>query len=196
MKEKSREHSVRLFRCNHVLYGLLIPLVAALVMKGANPATEVYADNKKLNIGDHGQKEIIYILADKLVTDHNTKSAEFIGNVKATQGATVITADRLKIYHNGSEKGDRPLAGQEAIQKIIATGSVRIQIGDILAETQRAVYSKETRTIVLTGANSRVGDGKNAITGSTITLYMDEKSIKVSSGKNNRVKAVFGPLDK
>lgn len=119
-----------------------------------------------------------------------------MGNVKATQGTTVITADRLKIYYSVPEKTDRPIAGEEAIQKIIASGKVSIRFGDILAKTKQAVYTKETRTIVLTGPNSTIEDGNNSIAGSTITLYMDGKSIRVSSGQRNRVNAVFHPGEK
>ena len=39
----------------------------------------------------------IHITADRLTTDTNEKLVEFIGNVKATQGTTILTADRLKV---------------------------------------------------------------------------------------------------
>jgi lipopolysaccharide export system protein LptA len=160
-------------------------------LKAAIPATTAYAEDKKLNAGKNSRNKQTYISADKLVTDNNTKSAEFTGNVKATQGDTVITADRLKVFYIADKKKDQRVAGEEAIQKIIATGAVTIRFGDVLAKTRRAVYTKETRTIVLTGANTWIGDGKNSVAGSTITLYMDDKHISVSSGKSQRVEAVF-----
>ena len=45
------------------------------------------------------EKEKIYVIADKLISDGNTNSFEFIGNVKATQEDSVITADRLKVFY-------------------------------------------------------------------------------------------------
>ncbi|UCH22437.1 MAG: lipopolysaccharide transport periplasmic protein LptA [Deltaproteobacteria bacterium] len=187
---------MRPFRCSPALHQLLAFLAAALILNGVNPATITCTENEKLTAGKPSQNGKIYITADKLVSDNDTQSAEFMGNVKATQGTTVITADRLKIYYSVPEKTDRPIAGEEAIQKIIASGKVSIRFGDILAKTKQAVYTKETRTIVLTGPNSTIEDGNNSIAGSTITLYMDGKSIRVSSGQRNRVNAVFHPGEK
>jgi lipopolysaccharide export system protein LptA len=166
-------------------------VLTVVCLKAAISATTAYAKDEKLNPGKNRRNNQTYISADKLVTDNNTKSAEFTGNVKATQGDTVITADRLKIFYIADKKKDQRVTGEEAIQKIIATGTVTIRFGDVLAKTRRAVYTKETRTIVLTGANSWIGDGKNSVAGSTITLYMDDKRISASSGKSQRVEAVF-----
>lgn len=182
---------MRPFRCNPALCRPLFILAAALILKGVNPATITWAENEKSTAGKSGQNGKIYITADKLVSDNDTKSAEFTGNVKATRGTTVITADRLKIYYIAPEKTNRPIAGEEAIQKIIASGKVSIRFGDILAKTKQAVYTRETQTIVLNGSGSTIADGNNSISGSTIILYMDGKSIRVSSGQRNRVNAVF-----
>jgi len=169
-----------------------MPIVLTVVcLKAAIPAITTYAEEVNLDTGKNKKNNQTYISADKLVTDNNTKSAEFTGNVRVTQGETVITADRLTIFYIADKKKDQQVTGEEAIQKIIATGTVKIQFGDVLAKTQRAVYNKQTRTIVLTGANSWIGDGKNSVAGSTITLYMDDKRISVSSGNSQRVEAVF-----
>ena len=182
---------MRLFLCKAALFRLLPCVLTVVCLKAAIPATTAYAEDDKLNTGKNSRNDQTFISADKLVTDNNTKSAEFIGHVKATQGDTVITADRLKIFYIADKKKGHRISGEEAIQKIIATGTVGIRFGDVLAKTRRAVYTKESRTIVLTGANSWIGDGKNSVAGSTITLYMDDKRINVSSGKNQRVEAVF-----
>ena len=44
----------------------------------------------------------IRITADRLIVDTKTDSAEFIGNVRAAQGSTVITSDRLKVLYDQS----------------------------------------------------------------------------------------------
>ena len=182
---------MRLFHCKAALFRLLPFVFTVVCLKAAIPATTAHAEDEKLNTGKNSRNNQTFISADRLVTDNNTKSAEFTGNVKATQGDTVITADRLKIFYIADKKKGQRIAGAEAIQKIIATGAVEIRFGDILAKTRRAVYTKKSRTIVLTGANSWIGDGKNSVAGSTITLYMDDKRIKVSSGNSQRVEAVF-----
>ena len=182
---------MRLFRCKAALCRLLPIVFTVVCLKAAISATTVYAEYAKFNSGKNSRNNQTTISADKLVTDNNTKSAEFTGNVKATRGDTVITADRLKIFYIADKKKDQRATAEEAIQKIIATGTVTIRFGEVLAKTQRAVYTKETRTIVLSGANSWIGDGKNSVAGSTITLYMDDKQISASRGKSQRVKAVF-----
>jgi lipopolysaccharide export system protein LptA len=179
-------------------------VIAAVILSGLMPAAITYAAHEKSASGQtHGflakkfsadsQKgdEQVYISADRLVIHNNQKVAEFSGNVTASRGDTVITANRLDIHYEASEKKNKPVAGQDAIQKIVARGKVTIRFGNVLAETQQAVYTQKNRTIVLTGANSWVRDGKNSIAGSTITLYMDDNSIRATRGKKNRVEAVF-----
>ncbi len=182
---------MRLFRCKAALLRFMPLGFTVVCLQAAIAATTASDQGLKQYTGKNSRNNQTTISADKLITDNNTKSAEFIGNVKAAQGETVITADRLKIFYIADKKKDQRVTGQEAIQKIIATGTVTIRFGEVVAKTRRAVYTKQTRTIVLTGANSWIGDGKNSVAGSTITLYMDDKRISASSGKSQRVEAVF-----
>ena len=73
---------------------------------------------------------------------------------------------------------------------------MKIRFGDILAQSQQAIYTKKNRTIVLSGADSKVWSSDKSIAGSKITLYMDDNRIQVSSGNENRVKAVFQTEEK
>jgi lipopolysaccharide transport protein LptA len=195
---------VRLFRCSLAFYRFVPVLIAAIILKGLIPAAIAFTAHEQSTSGQprgfldkkfsaESQKgdEQVYISADRLVIDNNQKVAEFSGNVTATRGDTVITANRLDIHYKARGKKNKPVAGQEAIQKIVARGQVTIRFGNVLAETQQAVYTQKKQTIVLTGANSWVRDGKNSIAGSTITLYMDDNSIRATRGKENRVEAVF-----
>lgn len=134
----------------------------------------------------------IHITADKLISDNDADYAEFIGNVRATQEDTVITADRLKIFvkKNPGNKG-APGVGTESINKIIASGNVKINFDNKVAVTPQAVYNTETGVLVLSGDNSRIVSGKDSISGEKITIYRTTGRITVESGGEKRVEAVF-----
>jgi lipopolysaccharide transport protein LptA len=140
---------------------------------------------------DEGEKKI-HITADRLVAEGNSNNAEFIGNVRAVQEATVITSDRLKIFYkkdpSGSKDGSK---GEDSIKEIIASGNVKILFDDKIAETQQAVYTAENRVLVLNGPDSKITSGKNTISGSKITFFREDGRVKVEGSANRRVEAFF-----
>jgi len=133
----------------------------------------------------------VRITSDRLDTDTDARFAEFSGNVKASQGNTEIFADRLKIYYKKSS--DDPatgLSGGESIQRIVASGNVRINFGDRKAVAEKAEYNTETKLLVLTGENSKVTSGNNFISGEKITL--DRATGKATvEGSKKRVEALI-----
>ncbi len=154
----------------------------------------VYAEDKPNFTDTHKNKknEKIHITADKLISDHEAKYTEFIGNVRATQRDTVITADKLKIFlKRDMDNKKNPVAGDESIKKIVANGNVQIKFDNRVAVTQQAVYITETRVLVLSGADSKVISGNNSISGEKITVYRTDGRIQVESDKGERVEAVL-----
>jgi lipopolysaccharide transport protein LptA len=171
---------------------MFVPIVfGVLCLNAVIPATTARAEGQNLIAGKNNRDHQTYIWADRLLIDNDTHSAEYAGNVRATRGDRITTAERLKIFYSVDKKKNQGVTGEEAVQKIIATGAVTIRFGDVVAKTQRAVYTRANQTIVLSGANSWIGDGKNSVAGTTITLYMEDNRIRVSRGDNQRVKAVF-----
>ena len=141
---------------------------------------------------DRKNDEKIYITADKLISDNPNGYAEFIGNVRANQGETVITADRLKIFYKKNlAEETKPAIGQESIHQIVAKGNVKIKFDNRVAESQQAVYNTETSVLVLSGENSRIISGSDAISGEKITFYRTDGRIAVEGGDKERVEAVF-----
>jgi lipopolysaccharide export system protein LptA len=138
------------------------------------------------------EKDKIHITADTLISETESKYAEFSGNVRAIQGETVIRADSLKIFYRQGQKNKKnPTAAGAAIEKIVATGNVKITLDDKVALTQQAVYLTATRVLMLTGPNSKVTSGKDSVSGQKITFFRAEGRIKVESGPDQRVEAVF-----
>ena len=191
---------MRLFNFNKNLCPILLFFVLAftvLAVPGVLPSG--YADEKPKDTDIHSRSETrkIHITADKLISDNEVDYAEFIGNVRATQEDTVITADRLKIFvKKNPDNTGAPGIGTESINKIIASGNVKINFDNRLAVTRQAVYNTETGVLVLSGENSKIVSGGDSISGEKITLYRTTGRITVESGEEKRVEAVFYPGEK
>lgn len=136
--------------------------------------------------------EPIVITSDTLLTDTNGNSAEFSGNVKAVQGDTVITSEKLKIFFKNKKSG-KSNADETAMEKIIATGKVKIKFDNRVAVTQKAVYITSEKLLVLTGPDSTVTSEGNSISGEKITLNRADGRVRVEGGTKNRVKAIILP---
>ncbi|WP_207682079.1 LptA/OstA family protein [Desulfonema magnum] len=136
----------------------------------------------------------IRISAKTLVSDSEAKYAEFTGNVRAIQGNTVITSDRLRVFYKAvSGNKQKPVSGEQAIEKIVAEGNVKIKFDNKVAETEHAVYTTKDKVLVLSGPGSKLISGNNSISGSKITLYRAEGRIKFESNSDKPVEAVLYP---
>ena len=141
--------------------------------------------------------EQIQIVADKLITNSAEKFAEFMGDVRASQGSLVITSERLRIYYRDDpDRNKDQTGGQESIKRVVASGNVQISSEKYRAESDQVEYDPETQILVLSGENSTVTSGKNILTGSKITVFRKTGQIKVESSPHKRIKAVFYPDEK
>jgi len=186
-RRESRSQYPELLRC----YSLFV-LTAIFVIIAGFMVSSVFAEGEDLK-----ENKKIYITADRLIADSEAKCAEFIGNVRAVQEDTIITADRLKIFYKKVEDNNKSLTSDEgSIEKIISSGNVKINFDDKVAVAEHAVYTSETRVLVLTGPNSKVTSGINFVSGEKITLYRAEDRMTVESGNKKRVEAVFYSKEK
>jgi lipopolysaccharide export system protein LptA len=141
--------------------------------------------------------EQIQIVADKLITNSAEKFAEFMGDVRTSQGNLVITSERLRIYYRDDPDGNKDqTGGQESIKRVVASGNVQVSSEKYRAETDQVEYDPDTQVLVLNGENSIVRSGKNILTGSKITVFRKTGQIKVESSPHKRIKAVFYPEEK
>jgi lipopolysaccharide export system protein LptA len=145
----------------------------------------------------NNENEEIRIIADKLFAEVDAGVIEFVGNVKATQAETVVTADRLKIIYNPDATKDQANSLKSvSIEKIIASGHVKINYNNIIAETDEAEYTMKTKVLVLKGAQSKMTQEGHSITGTKFTLHRADGKITVESSEKKRVKAVFQSSEK
>jgi lipopolysaccharide export system protein LptA len=139
----------------------------------------------------------IKITSNRLESDSQSKTAEFIGNVVARQAETVIQADRLKIFYQGDVGSSGGLASSSnSITKIIARGNVQMKMDDREAIADTATYVIKTKVLTLEGANARVSQGDNFISGTKIIFYRADERTIVEGSQQNQVKAIFFPKDK
>ncbi|MDY6790779.1 MAG: LptA/OstA family protein [Thermodesulfobacteriota bacterium] len=151
-----------------------------------------YADDRLPVDTEKNKQRIIHINADKLISNMEDGWAQFTGNVRVTGESLSMKSDSLKIYYNKLFKGkSKPAEAKEMIDKIIATGHVHIKSDELVAISSRAIYTKQTGTIMLSGHGSKVISGQNSIAGSQIILYMDKEGITVTGSGNKRVEAEF-----
>ena len=156
-----------------------------------------FAEESPQNEGTPQDDEQIQIVADKLITNNAEKFAEFVGDVRASQGNLVITSERLRIYYRDDpDRNKEQTVGQESIKRIVASGNVHISTEKYKAQTDQAEYDMDTQVFVLNGENSTVTSGKNILTGSKITVYRKNGQITVERSPHRRVKAVFYPKEK
>lgn len=172
---------------------VLRPAAAALILFWG--ATGVSQDQ----VPDQDAKaalEMIQIRSDSLVADDQSKVAEFIGNVTASQGDTVIESERLKVYYgSGGQPSEDPENLAAQVEKIVASGNVRIRFENRLAVAQEAVYNVRSQVFILSGEGTRVSSGSNYIVGEKITLRRKDGQVVVIGGESRQVEAVFYPED-
>ena len=138
----------------------------------------------------------VHIISDKLISDSKAGIAEFSGNVKVTQGATLITSDSLKIFYDKNKDDKQPDTDKESIKKLIVTGNVKIIMDNRIATTRQAEYIIKDKVLILTGDGSKVTSGNDSVSGSRIILYRTEGRVIVEGGSKSRVEAVFTPGSK
>ncbi len=144
-----------------------------------------------------GSNEKIEISSDALTVEHGSRYAEFFGNVKVIQGDSVIKADRIRIYYKeGVGQDIKPAQSEDAIEKMVAKGNVKIRFQNRVAVTEEAVYITKTKVLMLSGDNSKITSGNDSISGARITVFTDSNRIMIESSKAQRVEAVFYPGSK
>lgn len=177
------------------MIGGTVILSIVMIFMGV-PAT-VMASDTAAPIAENNATNKIRIVADKLFAEVDAGEIEFVGNVKATHVEAVITADRLKIIYNaGAIKSQTNVLKTESIEKIIASGHVKIIHKDVIAETDKAEYTINSEVLVLSGPQSKITQGGHSISGTKFTLHRSDGKLTAESSEENRVKAVIQPPGK
>lgn len=164
-------------------------------------------------MGVHGKNEDsssdnrpIITDADTLELDNKNKTATFTGNVVAKQEqkgkeTLNIYCNKMVIYSSG-ETGKKPSSSQSKgnekknptqqsqVDKIIASGQVKVVQGKNVATGETAVFTNADQRIVLSG-KAEFWQGKNLVKGEEITVWLKEDRALVTSKGSTRVRAVI-----
>ena len=162
----------------------------------------VHGKNKDASDADRP----IVTTADTLELDNKNKIATFTGTVVARQeqkgkDPLIIYCDKMVIY-SLEETGKKPspsqskgiekknLNQQNQVDKIVATGQVKVVQGKNVATGETAVFYNADQRIILSG-KAEFWQGKNLIKGEEITVWIKEDRALVTSKGSNRVRAVI-----
>ncbi|UCF94976.1 MAG: hypothetical protein JSW39_12765, partial [Desulfobacterales bacterium] len=152
--------------------GRIGPALTAILVLGL-AMTAGGADSSP-SAGEGREPQKIRIRADRLLAYVDRRVAEFYGNVRVTQGTTVVTADKLQVYYQQNLNAQaRTIADEASIEKIVAEGNVEISLNEILAYADKAFYETASARMVLSGPGARVVNAGSSITGARITFYRE-----------------------
>jgi outer membrane protein assembly factor BamD len=129
------------------------------------------------------QRQPIDITSDQVETYTKENRVIFKGSVIARQRDIAIYADSIEAIMVNEGKG---------IERIIASGNVKIQQGPRVANCQRAVFHNPEQKVFLTG-DPKVWEGENMVSGEEIVFDIVQNRVEVKGGLNRRGKAKVYP---
>ncbi len=127
-----------------------------------------------LPINDHP----IEFQGDRMDVRRNDGYLRLKGNVKVDHGQTTLTADTMEIFY---------APDGETIDRIHASGNVRMTEPGRKGTARNAVYTPTDRKLVLTG-QPVIWEDDNSLAGDKITIYREPDRMEV-----NNARAVLQP---
>lgn len=171
----------------------IFPVVAmALFLLAPTPLSAQQASALK----GHDTTQALDVAADEIKLKQKKGQAFLTGAVKVTQGDLVLTADQIVVLYDMAEGFDNP-----AVQRLDATGGVKLTSPSETVTSEWAVYDVEKRIVTLGGLVAY--NGKDAsIKGDRLELNLLTGLVKLDGQKQDgeqRVKGRFSvpkPVDK
>ena len=159
-------------------------LHAALFILAVSVAFPAWSDPAEVKETPPG-KRTITVTSDAMEADSKGKVIVFRGNVAAEEDF-LLCSEELRLFYGP----------EETVEKISASGDVRIFQEERTAESREALYDRSSRTIILTG-EPVVKRCADTVRGDKITVYLDEdRALVESSEGGGRVRAVIMPEKK
>jgi len=154
------------------------------------PAAAVKHEKKekaaKVKAATPGREAVI--TADRIEFDNKEGVILFDENVFVDDEQFVMRSDRLLVFMEGTND----------VQQVMAVGRVSITNENRSAACDKAVYTKKSGQIVMTG-NARLmrqGDQGGEVTGNRITFWLDDERMEVSPGRVVLPPGTFNKADK
>ncbi|MFA5311503.1 MAG: LPS export ABC transporter periplasmic protein LptC [Candidatus Omnitrophota bacterium] len=117
---------------------------------------DINAFSPEDSIDDLVIKDRVVITCDgPMEVDYGKNIASFNINVRVERPDIIIYSDKMDIYFTAGDKGSKAVKTTESmagsIDRIVASGNVRIVRGDNVSYSQEAVYTAQDKRIVLNG---------------------------------------------
>jgi lipopolysaccharide export system protein LptA len=145
----------------------------------------------------------VKIESNSLEVRDKSRQATFMGNVKLTQGETILQCKTLVIFYEdtaapsaskkggaAAQKGGGP--GGQQIKRAEAKGDVLVSQKDQTARGDNGVFDVKTNSVTLTG-NVVVTQGTNILKGDRMIVDLNTGVSRVESDKTKRVEGLFNP---
>ena len=180
----------------------LIALTLAAAFANAQPAPQPGGTMQGFQMN---RDQPVKIESNALEVRDKSHQATFIGNVKLTQGETVLQCKTLIIFYEDTsapaaskkgaataQKGGGGPSGQQ-IKRAEAKGDVLVTQKDQTAKGDNGVFDVKTNKITLTG-NVVVTQGASVLRGDEMVVNLTSGLTEVKSGKTSgRVEGLFNP---
>ncbi|MGR3761191.1 LptA/OstA family protein [Roseobacteraceae bacterium NS-SX3] len=124
----------------------------------------------------------VEVTADNLSVNQTDGSALFTGNVVVIQGEMRLSSDELLVIYKEDAEGKR------GIERLEATGGVILVNGPDAAESQRADYTIDSGTVVMTG-NVLLSQAGGTIAGDRLDVHLTDGTARMAG----RVKTILNP---
>ncbi|UDF03645.1 lipopolysaccharide transport periplasmic protein LptA [Asticcacaulis sp. AND118] len=138
------------------------------------------------------KEDPIAYAADTFEADESNHTATFTGSVEFLQKTSRLRSDKMTVTY-----GQNQTTGKwDELSTAEAIGNVYYVVDDQVMTGSRAVYTKSTDTLVLTG-NVVLKQGQNVMEGSRLVYNVGAKKSTMdgvpTTGSKSRVRGVFYP---
>ncbi len=165
-------------------------LFLTILLAGLMPSFPCFSQPSDRS-GKEEKASSIVIKSDTLEMDDAKKRVSFVGKVDALKGTLRIKADRMTVHYTGRSTRETTEGEQAKIEKIVATGHVKIiRAEGGLATAEKAVYYQGEEKVVLTG-KPVVKQGGDFVEGERVILFVNERRSIVEGSEGSRVRAVL-----
>jgi lipopolysaccharide export system protein LptA len=165
----------------------LIVLFTLLIPASGQPEERL---KKNAQQADKGP---IVIKSQSLEVDNKKRVVVFVGQVDAKREDMTINCEKMFVYYTGKSTEVTSEDADLRIDRIVATGKVKITRPDgAFATADKLVYYENGEKVVLTG-KPVVKQGNDFVEGSKITLYLKEERSIVEGSAEEKVRAVLHP---
>lgn len=128
--------------------------------------------------------EPVNVTADNFTVDQNNNNAVFTGNVVITRTGLKLWADKVVVLYGSGGPSD--------IDKLTATGSVRIKTTSQEATGDKATFDPDTQVLKLT-ENVTVSNAQGKVSGPALTIDLATNKSVFQGTEGSRVTGVFTP---